>query len=92
MADESYWVERAQSAEARFKTLHDQMERIQQESRAVLETFAARKKSDGSYQIDFERFAEQIGLDGAMELRQIIDQRYQVSGSPGEKPRIKLSA
>ena len=92
MADESYWVERAQSAEARFQTLKDSTDRMRDESRAVLDTFAARKKPDGSYQIDFERFVEQIGLEGAMELRQIIDQHYQVSGSPGEKPRIKMSA
>ena len=90
MAD--YWIERAQSAEAKLETLKDATDRIKEDARKVLDTFAARKKRDGSYQIDFERFAEQIGMEGALELRQIIDQRYQISGAPGEKPRIKMSA
>ena len=89
---ESEWIHRAQSAEASLNTLRDQMDRIREESRGVLELFCARKKGDGSYDIDFAGFVERIGLEQAIELRRVIDDAHNVSGAPGEKPRVRLAA
>ncbi len=76
MSDESMWIERAQSAEAREATLKESNTRIKEDSVHILETFAARKQGDGSFKIDFEKFIENIGESGAAELRQIIDEQY----------------
>lgn len=76
MQDESYWVDRAQSAEAINATLQESVAKIKEDSKSILETFSARKKSDGSFDIDFAKFIENIGEDSAMELKQIIDEMY----------------
>lgn len=90
MADESYWVDRAQSAEARLKTVEDQykpaIERVQQ----FKTNFGVRERADGSLRIDFDKFAAALGIEQALELRRIIDETYQISGAAGEKPRIRL--
>lgn len=92
MADESYYIERAQTAEARLQTLKDAyepaIERVQQFKAA----FGLRDRSDGSIVIDYERFVEALGPDGCLELRAEIDKRWLISGEPGKKPRIVVTA
>lgn len=88
--DESQWIERAQSAEARLATQKTAFESAIEKVKAFKANFGIRETSDGSIIVDYEKFVERLGLQGAMELRQIIDEKYHVSGAPGEKPRIKL--
>lgn len=91
-ADESYWISRAQSAEAKLQTLKDAydpaIERVQQ----FKATFGVKERSDGSLVVDFERFAAAIGPESALELRRIIDEVHGITGAPGEKPRMRLVA
>ena len=43
-------------------------------------------------EIDFDKFVPALGVEGALELRRIIDETWRVSGAPGEKPRLKVKA
>jgi len=92
MADESFWIERAQSAEARLATLKESqgaaIERVKQFKTA----FGVRERSDGTLSIDFAKFANAIGIEGALELRKVIDETYSISGEPGAKPKIRMTA
>ena len=81
-----------ESCQAKLTTIQDQQDRLKEDTRYVLETFAARKKSDGSFDIDFDKFIERLGLEKWIELRAIGDEHYRVSGAAGEKPRIKVAA
>lgn len=73
---EDEWREKAQSCEARFTTIKDNQDRIQEDARTVLETFCARKKSDGSFDIDWEKFIERIGDEQASVVAEIIKEKY----------------
>jgi hypothetical protein len=53
-------------------------------------TFGIKEKANGEIHIDFEKLVENIGMEGAFELRQIIDERYHISGKPGEKPHLRV--
>lgn len=91
MTDESEWIHRAQSAEARLAThkeASDQaIERIQQ----FKANFGVREKSDGSIEINFDKFAQALGIDNALALRAVIDETYNISGVAGEKPRVRVN-
>ena len=52
--------------------------------------FGIKERADGEIVIDFDKFADRLGVEAALELRRVIDERYHVSGEPGKKPRIKL--
>ncbi len=93
MSDDSYWVERAQSAEAQRDTYKDQIDRMKEEVRSVYDTFGAKKRVNGSQtliDIDFEAFVGKLSLEHALELRAEIDRQKQISGAAGEKPRVKV--
>jgi hypothetical protein len=92
MADESHWIERAQSAEAKLKTLQDSMEPLKAKVRGIKDALCARERTDGSFDIDFDRLAERLGVAACLELRGIIDARYSISGAPGRKPRVRVKA
>lgn len=92
MSDESFWVERAQSAETKLATLQANVDRVKDDAKQILDLFGARKAPDGTFSINFDKLAKNLGLEQAMELRGIIDTTYNVVGEPGDKPRIKLSA
>lgn len=92
MSDESMWIERAQSAEAKLSSLNSSTDRMKEEVREVYSIFCARRKGDGSVDIDFPKFVERMGLENALMLRKVIDDVYSISGSAGEKPKIKLKA
>ncbi len=80
------------SACAQRDTYKDQIDRLKEDARSVLDTFAARKKSDGSFVIDFDAFVQKLGPETALELRKAIDEVHNISGAAGEKPRMRLSA
>ena len=90
MSDESHWIERAQSCEARLSTLKDAygpaIERVKQ----FKANFGVRERSNGEIDIDFEKFVERLGVGAALELRRVIDEKYAVSGAPGEKPHVRV--
>lgn len=90
--DESYWINRAQSAEAKLQTVEDQFKPAIDRVKEFKANFGVREKSDGTLVVDYDRFAQAIGVEGALELRGIIDEKYSISGEPGAKPRIKLAA
>jgi hypothetical protein len=89
---EGYWIDRAQSAEARLSTAQEQIDRLKETTRTVCETLGAKIKGDGSAVIDFDAFVQRLGPESALEVRRIIDEHYNISGAPGEKPKIKLKA
>lgn len=90
--DESYWIERAQSCEARFATLKEAYEPALERVKQFKTNFGVRERDNGEIVIDFEKFVERLGLEGALELRRVIDEKYAVSGAPGEKPRVRVAA
>ncbi len=92
MADESYWVERAQSAEAKLATLQGSIDAMKERIRETCETLGAKVKADGSIDIDFDAFVDRLGPENALQVRAIIDEKYGISGAPGEKPRMKVRA
>ena len=89
---EAEWRERAQSAEARMKTLQDQYGPALERVKAFKANFGVRERADGSIAIDYEKMVERLGLEACLELRVVIDQRWQVSGAPGEKPKVRVRA
>ena len=92
MADESFWVEKAQSAEARLSTAQAQIDPLKEKIRGLKEMFGAKEKSDGSFDIDYTKFVGMLGPAGALEVRRVIDEMYGISGNAGEKPRIRARA
>ena len=74
----------------KYETLKGQTERIQEDARAILEMFGARKRSDGSFSIDFDHLAAALPIEKALELRAAIDKYHRISGAPGDKARIRL--
>lgn len=90
--DESQWIERAQSAEARLQTCKDQTERLKENYRNVMKTFGAKKRGDGSIDIDFAALVGLLSPEDALELRAAIDARHRISGAAGTKPRMAVSA
>lgn len=91
-SDDSYWIGRAQSAEAKLQTLKEAydpaIERIQQ----FKTNFGVKERSDGTLMVDFDRFAKAIGPESALELRRIIDELYGITGEAGQKPRMRVVA
>lgn len=90
MSDESIWIEKAQSAEARIKTLEDAYRPALERVKEFKTNFGIRERSNGEIEIDFVKFVERLGVTSALELRKVIDETYHVSGAPGEKPHLKV--
>ena len=94
MADsgEKYWIERAQSAEARFNTLKENMGPAIERVKQFKANFGVREMSDGTIVIDFEKMVRRLGMEKSLELRQVIDEIYSVRGNAGEKPTVSVVA
>lgn len=90
--EESQWIERAQSAEARLQTCQGNIDRLKEDVREVMETLCAKKRRDGAIDIDFEKLVQKLSLEHALELRTMIDQHHRISGAAGKKPRISVQA
>lgn len=90
MAEESFWIERAQSAEAKLKTLEDALKPALERVKDFKTNFGIRERDNGEIVIDFEKFVERLGVVNSLELRKVIDEKYNVSGDPGEKPHLKV--
>ena len=89
---DAYWRDQAQTWKMKFETLQEQQDRVRDDAKLILETFGARKRGDGKFDIDFELLAKNIGVEKALELRKVIDETWNISGAAGEKPKIRLTA
>ena len=90
--DEGTAFDQMEAWKARYTTLKDQVERMQEDARAILEMFGARKRQNGAFSIDYVKVATNLGLEQCLELRRAIDETHSISGAPGEKPRVRLKA
>ncbi len=90
MADDSMWIERAQSCEAKLGTIQKGNDRLKEKIRYIMDTFGAREKTDGSFEIDYQKFVDMLKMERALEVRSIIDETYKIRGEPGEKPTITM--
>lgn len=73
---EDVWIERAQSAEAKLKTLQQAyapaIERIQN----FKTNFGLKERDNGEISIDYDKFVKNLGRESALELRKVIDGQY----------------
>lgn len=88
--DEAQWRERAQSAESRIETMRQAHESAVERIKVFKSNFGIKERSDGTIDIDFEKFVENLGVENSLLLRKVIDETYQISGEPGKKPHVKL--
>ena len=73
---EDVWIERAQNAEAKLATLKQAHEPMLERIRAFKANFGIRERSNGEIDIDFDKFAENLGKENAIVLKDIISKRY----------------
>ena len=90
MSEESIWIERAQSAEAKLATLKDAYAPALEKVKAFKANFGIQERDTGEIVIDFEKFVAKLGVESALVLRGVIDEQYHISGKPGTKPRLKV--
>lgn len=76
MSDESIWIDRAQSAEAKLKTLKEAYEPALERVKAFKQNFGVKERGNGEIEIDFEKFVQRLGEASALELRAVIDEHY----------------
>ena len=86
------WMERAQSAEAKLATLKQAYEPAIERVKQFKANFGIRERDNGELVIDYAKFVERLGMTGALELRAVIDEKYNVTGTPGKKPHIGVRA
>ena len=91
-ADEQFWINRAQSAEAKLSTLKENIDALKDRVQQFKANFGVRERSDGSIVIDFEKMVDRLGPEACLELRSVIDEKYGISGAAGKKPRIRVKA
>ena len=89
---DAHWIERAQSAEAINSSYQEVIDKLKEKIRRLKEIFGARELSDGQLDINYEKLVGQLDIKSALELRSTIDNMHRISGSAGEKPRIKINA
>lgn len=89
-AGEDVWRERAETAEAQITTAKEATENVRAKMRSFSETFGIKGTMSGDLRINFDKLVEVIGVEQALELRKIIDEKYHIRGAPGEKPKITV--
>jgi len=75
---ESMWIERAQSAEAKLKTMKESHDKAVERIRSFKANFGIREKDNGEIVIDFKKMVERLGKDGATDLRSVIEEVYSI--------------
>lgn len=73
---ENMWMERAQTAEAKLKTMREAHGAAIDRVKDFKANFGIRERDNGEIVIDWSKFVERLGPDGADELRKIIDEKY----------------
>ena len=87
---EEMWREQAQSCAAKLATLNQAYEPALERVKQFKANFGIRERDNGELVIDYQKFVERLGITGAMELRVVIDEKYNVTGKSGEKPHIGI--
>ena len=82
---EDMWMDRAQTAEAKLKTLREAQGAAIDRIRGFKANFGIRERDNGEIVIDFQKFVERLGDDSANELRKIINEKYPVAAVPKRK-------
>lgn len=73
---ESMWTERAQTAEAKLKTMREAQGAAVERIKDFKANFGIRERDNGEIVIDFPKFVERLGPENSMELRKVIDEQY----------------
>ena len=89
---EQFWVNRAQSAEAKLATLKQNFEPALERVKQFKANFGIREKSDGSIDIDFEKMVDRLGPAACLELKSIIDAKYTIRQRRHLKPSVQMNA
>ena len=89
---EDMWSERAQSAEGLLVTMKESLALAVGRVKEFKGNFGIRERQDGEIVIDYDKFVDRLGLKEALVLRNIIDERYGITGEPGKKPHLKIVA
>ena len=90
--DDSGWMERAQTAEAKLITQKEALGAAIERVKEFKTNFGIREKQGGAIEIDFDKFARNLGVESCLELRKVIDETYKISGKAGDKPRLKVAS
>lgn len=77
---EEMWMERAQSAEAKLVTQKENLGAAIDRVREFKKNFGIREKPGGVIDIDYDKFVQNLGLDAALELRNVIDETFKKPG------------
>lgn len=91
MSEDTHWIDRAQTAEAQLAALKEAYKPALDRIKEFKTNFGIKERADGQIDIDFEKLVERLGRSGALELRALIDERYQITGKAGEKPHVRLA-
>jgi len=73
---ESTWIERAQSAEAKLLTMKESLGAAVERVKIFKSNFGIKERDTGEIIIDYDKFVENLGEANALELRDIINERY----------------
>ena len=76
MQDDSVWLERAQSAEAKLATLKQALDPALERIKNFKANFGVKERDNGELDIDFEKFVKNLGQENALELKKVIDETY----------------
>lgn len=77
---EQMWMERAQTAEAQLITQKEALGGAIERIKTFKANFGIREKQDGTIEIDFDKFALNIGHKAALELIKVFDETYHITG------------
>ena len=89
---EAMWMERAQAAEAQLTTMREAKDAAINRVKEFKTNFGIREKQGGVIEIDYDKFAQALGVEGCLELRKVIDETHNISGAAGKKPRLKVAS
>lgn len=78
MSDD-FWIERAQTAEAKLKTMSEASRAAIDRVTAFKANFGIKERSNGEIVIDYVKFVENLGEENAKELAKIIAERFKGS-------------
>ena len=73
---ESMWLERAQTAEAKLKTMREAQGAAIERIKDFKANFGIRERNNGEIVIDFSKFVERLGPENSAELRKVINEQY----------------
>ena len=88
---EEMWRQRAESAEAKLSTMEQAHKAAIERVRDFKANFGIKEKQGGVIEIDYDKFVSNLGPEGCLELRKVIDDVHKISGEAGQKPRIKVA-